>query len=225
MPILCPREWTHSERGPLHYRCSRSTGRLNPADQDHPNSCRNVRSNDTRAPKRRQRLQTWSAPCTQMDRPRGSRALTESAASGAQQDPTCGRVLPQSQYALPDHIRLRTGAEITVVFRTWSTFSTCSARWNRAPLISVPVLSPGRKLQMTIRSPVDHSLSELIQHPVLTCGRTVINALVLMAIVVLVFSLVSVLDLAGVRFAVDRNGQFRYGIGAVQISCKLVVRQ
>ena len=36
---------------------------------------------------------------------------------------------------------LLTGAEITVVFRTWSTFLTCSARWNRAPLISVPVLT------------------------------------------------------------------------------------
>src|SRR5882672_6723612 len=30
-------------------------------------------------------------------------------------------------------------ARITVVARTWSTFSTCSARWNRAPLISSPV--------------------------------------------------------------------------------------
>src|SRR5216683_5192936 len=37
--------------------------------------------------------------------------------------------------------RVRAGAGITVVTRTWSTFSTCSARWNRAPLISAPVLS------------------------------------------------------------------------------------
>ena len=34
----------------------------------------------------------------------------------------------------------RPGAEIDVVFRTWSTFLTCSARWNRAPRISVPGL-------------------------------------------------------------------------------------
>ena len=37
--------------------------------------------------------------------------------------------------------RVRTGAEITVVFWTWGTFITCPARWNRAPLISVSVLS------------------------------------------------------------------------------------
>ena len=30
---------------------------------------------------------------------------------------------------------------MTVVFRKWSTFLTCSARWNRAPLISVSVLN------------------------------------------------------------------------------------
>ena len=36
---------------------------------------------------------------------------------------------------------VRTGAEITVFFRPWSTFLTCSARWNRAPLISVSVLT------------------------------------------------------------------------------------
>ncbi len=36
---------------------------------------------------------------------------------------------------------VRVGAEITIDFRTWSTFLTCSARWNRAPLISVAVLS------------------------------------------------------------------------------------
>ena len=35
---------------------------------------------------------------------------------------------------------VRTDAETTVIFRTWSTFLTCSARWNRAPLISVSIL-------------------------------------------------------------------------------------
>ena len=39
---------------------------------------------------------------------------------------------------------IRTGAEITVVFWKWGTFITCPARWNRAPLISVSVLSDAR---------------------------------------------------------------------------------
>ena len=34
-----------------------------------------------------------------------------------------------------------TGEEKTVIFRTWGTFLTCPARWNRAPLISVSVLT------------------------------------------------------------------------------------
>ncbi len=36
---------------------------------------------------------------------------------------------------------VRSGVETTVVFRTWGTFLTCPARWNRAPLISVSVLT------------------------------------------------------------------------------------
>ena len=39
---------------------------------------------------------------------------------------------------------LRTGGEITVVFRAWGTFVTCPARWNRAPLNSAAVLSENR---------------------------------------------------------------------------------
>src|SRR5437899_813842 len=35
----------------------------------------------------------------------------------------------------------RTSARITVVARTWSTFLTCLARWNRAPLISAPTIT------------------------------------------------------------------------------------
>ena len=49
----------------------------------------------------------------------------------------------------PGHLPVvRTGAEITVVFRTWGMFLTCLARWNRAPLVSVSVLSaiPLRKI-------------------------------------------------------------------------------
>ncbi len=49
--------------------------------------------------------------------------------------------MPQIQrISLKQKSSFRTG-ELTVVFRTWSTFLTCSARWNRAPLISVPVPS------------------------------------------------------------------------------------
>ena len=47
---------------------------------------------------------------------------------------------------------LRTGAEITVVFRTWSTFLTCSARWNRAPLIPVSVLTALQGLLLLLLS-------------------------------------------------------------------------
>ena len=42
---------------------------------------------------------------------------------------------------MPLTTQLRTVGEITFVFRTWGTFVTCPARWKRAPLISVSVLS------------------------------------------------------------------------------------
>ena len=44
-------------------------------------------------------------------------------------------------------VAVRTGAKITVVFRTWGTFLTCPARRNRAPLISVTVLSRSNECQ------------------------------------------------------------------------------
>ena len=45
----------------------------------------------------------------------------------------------------------------TLNLRTWSTFLTCSARWNRAPLISVPVLSFASTCQRISFSQVDGS--------------------------------------------------------------------
>ena len=52
-------------------------------------------------------------------------------------------------------VLLWTGAEITVVFRTWSTFLTCSARWNRAPLISVSVLCATCSNGLNAQEPTD----------------------------------------------------------------------
>ncbi len=70
---------------------------------------------------------------------------------------------------------VRTGAEITVVFRTWSTFLTCSARWNRAPLISVSVLS------VLLTVPASDADDSVVARPSTTCvvitsdGQTVID--------------------------------------------------
>ena len=49
----------------------------------------------------------------------------------------------------PQSRGLRTGGEINVVFRTWGTFATCPARWNRAPLIYVSVLRTAREITVS----------------------------------------------------------------------------
>ncbi len=63
----------------------------------------------------------------------------------------------ESKQVVSRSLSFRAGARITVVARTWSTFSTCSARWNRAPLISAPVLSCHEDYRETARQSDTHS--------------------------------------------------------------------